>query len=471
MEFVSNGCFELTGYQTSELVFNNSISYNEIIFPDDRERVWKGVQQAIDTKKSFRLSYRIISANKKIKWVLEQGIGIYSPDGKLLALEGFISNITEQKEAEEEVRKLSRSVEQSPTIIMITDLNGHIEYINPQFIKTTGFTLEEVIGKTPRILKSGNTPKTTYNELWDSILAGKEWSGEFQNRKKNGELYWESANIFPLKDDQGVTTHFIGMKQDITERKKMEEELISAKNKAEESDKLKSAFLANMSHEIRTPMNAILGFSQLLDEPGLTIEERFHYINLIQNSGNDLMNLIDDIIDISKIEAGQMKIVKTRYSPDQVLHELDFSFKEFLKTKRNIINLSITFKNQNNPGGIILHSDVDRFKQVFKNLLNNAIKFTEKGHIEFGYQPVRLNNRKFLEFYVSDTGIGIPEDKYDLIFESFTQVRDSDTKLYGGTGLGLSITKKIVEILGGSIRVTSVVGKGSTFYFTLPLDA
>lgn len=471
MEFVSNGCFDLTGYQASDLIFNNTVSFNDIIHPDDRKRIWNEVQDAVNSRKSFRLIYRITTAQDKMKWVLEQGIGVYAPDGKLIALEGFISNITEQKEAEEEVRKLSRSVEQSPTIIIITDLRGSIEYVNPQFTKATGYAAAEVIGKNPRILKSGNTPKETYKKLWSTLKSGKEWFGEFENKKKSGELYWESANIFPLKDESGKTTHYIGMKEDITERKKMEQELIDAKNKAEESDRLKSAFLANMSHEIRTPMNAILGFSQLLDEPGLDSMERNHYINLIQNSGNELMNLIDDIIDISKIEAGQMKILKTRYSLDQVLQELDTGFNEYLKTRQNMENLSLFYKKPANSKDLIINSDVDRFKQVFKNLLNNAIKFTEKGSITFGYKLVDKNGGKFVEFFVSDTGIGIPADKHEVIFESFTQVSESVTKLYGGTGLGLSITKKIVEILGGEIWVDSEPGKGSTFCFTLPLES
>lgn len=470
MEFVSNGCFDLTGYKSSYLIYNNKVSYNEIIHSEDRNRIWNEVQHAVKKKKSFRISYRIITSSGNIRWVLEQGIGVYSPEGKLLALEGFISNITDQKEAEEDVRKLSRSVEQSPTIVVISDLNAIIEYVNPQFTKTTGYKAQEVIGKNPRILKSGNTPQEVYKSLWGAITKGKEWSGEIENRKKNGNLYWESANIFPLKDEQGNITHFIAMKEDITERKKMEQELIAAKNKAEESDKLKSAFLANMSHEIRTPMNAILGFSQLLDEPGLKSDERYHYINLIQNSGNDLMSLIDDIIDISKIEAGQMKIIKSRFSVDQILNELHFSFIEFLKTKQTRSKLIFSFKKSKNEKDIILYSDIDRFKQVFKNLLNNAIKFTESGKVEFGYKSRLKDGKKQLEFYVADSGIGITEEKHQVIFESFTQVGDSDTKLYGGTGLGLAITKKIVEIQGGNVWVKSQLGKGSTFYFSLPLE-
>ncbi len=468
MEFISQGCYELTGFKPVALVNNRDLSFNDLILPEDRDMVWKTIQVALKKNKSYRMSYRIKHASGEIKWVWEQGIGIYNDQDELLALEGFISNITEQREAEEEIRKLSRSVEQSPTIIIISDLDGRIEYANPRFSEVTGYSYEEIIGKNPRILKSGNTPSKVYKELWKTITSGKEWSGEFQNRKKSGELYWESANIFPLKDENGHITHYIGMKEDITERKRMEQELIIAKEKAEESDKLKSAFLANMSHEIRTPMNSIIGFSQLLDDPELGPEERNHFINLIQNSGNDLMTLIDDIIDISKIEAGQMKIFKSQYILDQLMKELYEGFREHVKTNPKKDKLEIIYSKPDGAEDILIYSDIDRFKQVFRNLLYNSIKFTDTGFIEFGFEVGAPQNKDHLLFYVKDTGIGIAPEKKEIIFNSFTQANESDTRLYGGTGLGLAICRRIVELLGGEIWVESELGKGASFYFTLP---
>lgn len=468
MEYISQGCIDLTGYEPKALIENRELSYNDLIFSDDQNMVWKTIQSAIKKKKPFRLVYRILHASGNIRWVWEQGNGVFDDDNNLVALEGFISNITEQREAEEEIRKLSRSVEQSPTIIIIADLEGNIEYINPRFVEVTGYSYEEIIGKNPRILKSGNTPTAVYRDLWKTVTSGKKWSGEFENRKKNGDLYWESANIFPLKDENGKITHYIGMKEDITQRKKMEKELIIAKEKAEESDKLKSAFLANMSHEIRTPMNAIIGFSQLLDDAGLTTEERNHYINLIQNSGNDLMTLIDDIIDISKIEAGQMKIFKSQYMLDQLMIELFKGFREHLKTGNKAEHLEILYTAPEGSENVVIHTDIDRFKQVVRNLFYNAIKFTDKGFIEFGYKIKQDRHHNDLLFFVKDTGIGIEKDKKEVIFNSFTQANESDTRLYGGTGLGLAICKNIVSLLGGQIWVESEPGKGATFYFTLP---
>ncbi len=468
MEFVSEGGINLTGYEPYELICNKIISYNDLIHPDDQKKVWNLIQDALKINQSYKLSYRILTKDKKEKWVSEQGIGIYSSEGNLIALEGLITDITQRKRAELEIRKLSRSIEQSPTIVIITDLLGNIEYVNPKFYQITGYSAKEVIGKNPKILKSGKTPQTVYKSLWKTVTAGKEWYGEFQNRKKSGELYWESANIFPLKNEFGEITHFIGMKEDVTIRKNMEEDLINAKEKAEESDKLKSSFLANMSHEIRTPMNAIIGFSQLLSDLEVSKEERSHYISLIQSSGNDLLGLIDDIIDISKIEAGQLKIFKSQYFVDNILKELYDSFSELVKTKKNKNNLKFIYNQPETSQQIVIYSDIDRFKQIIRNLISNAIKFTDKGSVEFGFNVDYNQSYSNLLFYVKDTGIGIAEDKQDIIFDSFRQASISNTKIYGGTGLGLAITKKLVELLGGKIWVNSIPEQGSTFYFTLP---
>ena len=468
MEFVSSGCFELTGYKLKELILNKVISYNTIIHKDDRSMVRKKVDMSLKNRHSFRLKYRIVDKSGLVKWVWEQGTGVYDENGKLLALEGFITDISDQVFAEKEISKLSRSVEQSPTIVLIANLNAEIEYVNPRFTQVTGYSANDVIGKNPRILKSGNTPASVYKDLWTTITSGKDWTGELQNRNKNGELYWESANIFPLKDDRGEITHYIAMKEDITARKKMEQDLIDAKEKAEEADKLKSAFLANMSHEIRTPMNAIIGFSQLLNEPDIEESERSHYISLIQNSGHDLMSLIDDIIDISKIEVGQMKIFKSEYFINNVMEDIFINYSEFVKTNPRKKQINIKYIKPQSAEKVIVNTDIDRFKQVFRNLINNAIKFTDSGSVEFGFTSCKNSAHQYLQFYVKDTGIGISQDKLGLIFKSFTQANDSDTRLYGGTGLGLSISKRIVELLGGEIWVKSIPGEGSTFYFTLP---
>ncbi len=379
----------------------------------------------------------------------------------------FAQDITERLKAEEEIRKLSRAIEQSPTIFVITDLVGNIEYVNPAFSDITGYSKEEAIGENPRILKSGKTPEELYKELWETLSSGNEWHGQFINRKKNGELYWESANIYPLKNEAGNITHFIAIKEDITIQKKLEQELIDAKEKAEESDRLKSAFLANMSHEIRTPMNAILGFSQLLADENITNIDKKQFINLIHTSGNSLMNIINDIIDISRIEAGEFKVIKKIYDVDNILNKIFIEFNHILSSNEEKKDLELIYRKNPDIDNRFINTDVERLNQVFRNIITNAIKFTAYGTIEFGCD---FDNDGYYRFYIKDSGIGIPADKHMLIFESFRQVDETETRTFGGTGLGLAISKKIVEILGGKIWVESEEGKGSVFIFTHPAD-
>lgn len=439
------------------------------LWPSEHSKVYHKMDlELMANPQKQEYEWQLKDKNGETRVVIFSKDVFYDEDGKVAGIIGAYTDITDRKKAEEEIRKLFRAVEQSPTIVMIANLNGDIEYVNPKFCQVTGYSAEEAIGENTNLLKSGKTPKETYINLWQTITSGKEWHGEFQNKRKDGSLYWEMANIFPLKDENGKITHFIGMKEDITERKKMEQDLITAKNKAEESDKLKSSFLANMSHEIRTPMNAIIGFSQLLTEPDLEDEERDHYISLIQNSGNDLLNLIDDIIDISKIEAGQLKIFKSQYFLNNIMIELFDSYHEFIKTKKNKDQIDFKYNKPKNAEKVVVYTDIDRMKQIIRNLLTNAIKFTDSGMVEFGFDLLEEEDSPTIQFYVRDTGIGISEDKIDIIFESFRQANDSDIRLYGGTGLGLAITRKMVEVLGGKIWVSSSPGQGSTFYFTTP---
>ena len=250
------------------------------------------------------------------------------------------------------------------------------------------------------------------------------------------------------------------------ERNIAEKNMLLSKEKAEESDRLKSAFLANMSHEIRTPMNAILGFAELLTLPesSITPEERISYIKLIHNSGNNLLHLIDDIIDISKIEAGQLKIIMKETHINKILKDMLQSYKEIKKIKgRENIELLLNDEAQNQD--LVIKTDPIRFQQIMSNLIDNSLKFTEEGFVEFGYQ---IQSKNFLLFYVKDTGIGIEKKKKDAIFDRFRKLEDDKTRVYRGAGLGLAICKSIIELLGGKIWVESMPGSGSSFYFTLP---
>ena len=244
-------------------------------------------------------------------------------------------------------------------------------------------------------------------------------------------------------------------------------DLEEAKLKAEESDKLKSAFLANMSHEIRTPLNAIVGSTDLLASTKISIEDREELGKLIESSSENLTQLIDDIIDISKIEAGQMKLKASEFDMDDLMNELHIHYITE-KVKLGKEQIQILLKKTKSKGQVVIQADRLRLKQVFSNLLSNGLKYTENGYVEFGYTFVNRDEGSMFLFYVKDTGIGIPRDKFDVIFDRFRKLDNQTGKLYSGTGLGLAISKSIIEMMKGKIWVESVLGKGSVFYFTIP---
>lgn len=393
-------------------------------------------------------------------WLSNTARLVKGENGEQDIISGSFVEITKRKEAEKELKKLSAAIEQSPAVVVITDPEGNIEYVNPEFSKLTGYLSGDVIGQNPRILQSGLMSKDTYKELWQTILAGEIWRGELHNRKKNGELYWEMAVISALRDHNGDITSFVAVKEDITEKKILWNDLVAAKEKAEESDRLKSAFLANISHEIRTPMNGILGFSALLKEPRLSGEEQQEYIDLIQQSGERMLCLINDLIDISRIDANETQMQVAETSINKLMHNLYLFFKPEADNKK----LGLICKTGLAEKESIIVTDSGKLTQIITNLIQNALKFTAEGHIAIGY--VRKDN--MLEFYVADTGIGVPVEMENRIFERFRQIDNSLSRAHEGAGLGLSISKALVEMLGGRIWVESAESGGSRFMFTLP---
>jgi len=375
-------------------------------------------------------------------------------------LYSVIHDVTARKLAEDKLVKLRTSIEQSPLSIIITDLKGIIEYINPYYSKLTGYSEIELLGKNPKIINSGVQSKEFYKKMWNTILGGNKWEGEMCNKKKNGELYWEQARISPIVNSLGEITHFVGIKEDITELKKHTEELIAAKEKAEESDRLKSAFLANMSHEIRTPMNGILGFTSLLLEPDLTKNTKEKYIKIIHQSGERMLNTVNDIIEISKIEAGIIEIKNSSFKIKENINNIVRFFQPQAQKK----GLILYFDNEKQNLNPTIETDIRKFESILSNLIKNAIKYTDKGTITVSYSI----KDEWITICVHDTGIGIPKNRQSAIFNRFEQADIEDTKVFQGSGLGLSIAKSYVEILGGNIWVESIEGKGSQFYFTVP---
>jgi PAS domain S-box-containing protein len=508
----------------------------------------------------------------------------------------IVEDYTKEREKENRLRILSQGVDNSPASIVVTDAKGYIKFVNKSFLQVTGYTMKELNDGNPSILKSGYHSSEFYKQLWATILSGKEWVGEFRNKKKNGELFWESAMISSLKDEKGRITNFMAIKEDITNKKKVEKELKAkteqllslvnntpdnicfketdgtwilantatlsffglkdmpylgktnnellefskkdneyllydlktdiqawekgtllqyetygtdddnnpivleilklplfnmdgsrkgliiigrditkrkqnekelqiAKERAEESDILKSAFLANMSHEIRTPLNAIMGFSGLLADYSLDKNSMDRFLEIIQINGKQLLTIIDDILLISKLQVSQIKVQTALIDLDQLLSKLYQQFErelDILKEKK--IKLSIAKKIN---ATVKVKTDRDKLQIIFSKLIRNAIKFTSKGDVEFGF---KMSSDNKITFFVKDTGVGIAHEKKLVIFQKFRQVDDSTTREYGGTGLGLSIVQALIDLLNGELWLNSEVGKGSVFYFSLPLD-
>jgi PAS domain S-box-containing protein len=369
---------------------------------------------------------------------------------------------TERLHAQEENRQLAEAVKNSPVSIVITDREGSIEYVNPKFTELTQYSFDEAIGKNPRILNADVQSKQHFESMWNTILAGKDWHGEFCNRRKNGELFWELASISPILDEDGTIRHFVAVKEDITTRKLTEKNLNEARHQAEEASKQKSQFLANMSHEIRTPMNAMIGLSELALETSLT-DQQHDYLSKIQSSSKGLLNVLNDILDYSKIEAGKLDLEEHLFSLPEIIEEVGSLFEDQAKQKGIELQLFI-----DDAVPSFLHGDPSRLRQVLINLVGNGLKFTQKGTVKINVSLLGQTEEQVqLKFAVIDSGIGIPADKFEKLFRPFSQVDTSHTRRYGGTGLGLAISNELIEMMGGRLEVESVSGSGSAFFFVL----
>lgn len=427
----------------------------------------------------------ILPENGKVKTMIESGEPFIDADGNICGLLKSFRDITDIKNTTEEYRKLSQAIEQSPVSVVITDKEGVIEYVNPKFCETTGYSTEEAIGENPKILGSGEQPIEFYKNLWTRIISGKIWHGEFSNRKKTGEIYWENASISPIRSPIGKITHFVAVKQDITEKRQIDldlkdrvkelaeartsllnmmEDLEDARVTAEEATKAKSNFLANMSHEIRTPMNAIIGMSHLALQTDLTTKQH-DYIDKIQTSSNALLRILNDILDFSKIEAGKLVMESIDFRLDTVLENVSALILQKAQEK----GLELLISTPLDVPTLFI-GDPLRLGQVLLNLSSNAIKFTDQGEVEMSVTLLEKHDSKAtLGFTVRDTGVGMTKEQTKKLFRSFTQADTSSTRKYGGTGLGLSISKRLVELMGGEITVESQPGKGSIFRFTAVL--
>ncbi len=382
------------------------------------------------------------------------------------SLKASNTDISKYKKAKEALHaseiRYRRLFESAKDGILILDAEtGKIVDVNPFLIDLLGFSYEEFTKKSIWEIGSFKDIISNYDKFLD--LQQKEYVRYHDlpivtntGRKIHVEFV---SNVYSANNKKVIQCNI----RDISQRIKIETDLIEAKENAEESDRLKTAFLTNMSHEIRTPMNGILGFTELLKEPNLKSDDIQDYIQIIQISGTRMLNTINNIVDVSKIESG---LIQNNISETNINDKMEFTYK-FFNPEAEFKGLQLSLKNGLTAKESIIKTDNEKVYGILTNLVKNAIKFTYEGSIIFGYDK----KGEFLEFFVKDTGVGIPENQKKFIFERFRQGSESHNRGYEGSGLGLSIAKSYVEMLGGKIWVESQEGKGTTFYFTIPCNA
>jgi hypothetical protein len=487
VEYVSPNIESIFGFTPDEMQSPQFI-YSNFIFPDDLERIASEVERFSKPKiNSFEHEpYRVVAKNGKIHWVLDYTIIIRNDNGEIINYLGYLVDITVQKVAEETLREneekyyelytlLRMMSDTMPDMLWAKDLNGRYIFTNKSICKNmlNARDTSEPIGKTDvffaqreRDLHPENLQYHTFGELCcdsDKVTLQKMKEMQFDEYGNiKGKFLYLDVYKAPLIDNNGKLIGVVGSARDITEKRKTLDDLVIAKERAEESDRLKSAFLANMSHEIRTPMNGILGFAGLLKEPKLSCEQQQKYIQIIEKSGARMLNIINDIVSISKIESG---IVDINLSETNINNQLQFVYDSLILDAGNK-NLKLSFNCALTEKEAMIKTDSEKYYGIISNLVKNAVKYTDKGTIEFGY----VSKGEEFEFYVKDTGIGIPKERQKAIFERFIQADIIDKMARQGAGLGLAISRAYVDMLGGKIWVESEEAKGSTFFFTLPCN-
>lgn len=458
----SNPAFKnILGYDEDK-----SITLDAMTYQDDVEKSSHLYAAFISGSNSgYQIEKRYCHKDGHIVWVRETVSPGTDHTGKLAFVIVMIEDISQAVEDGELLRKLSKAVEYNPNKIIIASAESQIEYVNRKFLRATGLQKEEVLGKRIREVIKIEISPSEHEMMKNHILSFKDWKGVFRSNV-NGGTVWEAISISPIRNAEKKVTHFVVVQEDITSIKKAEIAMQEAKEAAENANKAKSEFLASMSHEIRTPLNAIIGMADLLSETELTAEQQ-NYVKIFMSAGDNLLNLINDILDLSKIEVGQVRLEKELFN----LYELAEKTCEVMALKAHEKDLELMcYIAPDVPQKIV--GDEGKLRQIFVNLLGNAIKFTYSGEILFKVEKdpegTCLDGGECsLLFSICDTGIGIPVEKQEMIFDMFTQADSTTTRQYGGTGLGLAISKRLVEKMDGRIWVRSREGQGSTFYFTV----
>ena len=460
---VNDAYCRMSGYSAEELV---TMRIADLLAPDAASNVAARMRQ-IRAHGEYRFETR---HRRKDGSVFDVEISSQHSTAGGGAFVAFLRDVSARKQQEALLRKLSLAVEQSPESIVMTDLEARIEYVNEAFVEATGYRREEVLGKNPRVLKSGSTPPSTYAEMWATLTRGEIWRGELQNRRKNGTEYLEHAIILPIRQPDGKVTNYVAVKSDRTRERGMSLELEAHREHLEAlverrtaelaaASQAKSAFLANMSHEIRTPMNAIIGMTHLLRRETSDARDA-ERLDKIAGAAKHLLGIINDILDFSKIEAGRMTLEPAVFSIDQVVDHVSAMLADMVDAK----GLDLVVDVADVPPS--LYGDGMRLGQILLNFASNGVKFTERGSVVVSGRVVAAEHDKArIRFEVRDTGIGLTRDQAASLFERFQQADVSLTRRYGGTGLGLAISRRLAHLMGGEVGVESECGAGSVFWF------
>lgn len=452
------------GYTEAEMLQMGDKLIPTIVHPDDLKLIATHYEAFYSMKDGefFEFEVRVVSKSGELMWYFnKETIFKRKPDGTPAQILGMGVDITERKQAEEELNKLSIVADKTDSVVVISDEKSRVEWVNEAFTRITGYTFDDVKGKQPSvILKGPNTEKSSLEYMYKKQEKYEPFTVEVLNYRKDGKPIWFSITNTPVENNGELK--FIEIAIDITDKKEAEFQLIKAKETAERSARIKEEFLANMSHEIRTPMNSVVGFTDILMETDLNTDQ-YKYVESIHTAGQNLKVILDDILSFSKMEAGKLEIVKNDFSVHELISNIIDLFAEKAREKR--LDLSYTI-GSSVPEFVV--GDSVRINQILNNLVGNALKFTHEGCVNIGVRTLGVEDKTVrLEFVVKDTGIGIPKNKLSKVFESFTQATADTTRKYGGTGLGLTIAKRLVELQGGKIQVKSKADVGTTFSFDI----
>ncbi len=500
VEYVNKKFTDLTGFSYEELIGRNP----RVLKSGEHPRAfYANLWNTLKSGEVWKGEFHNRKKNGDLFWELASISPITNDKGEITHYLGIKEDITERKLSEKQLHKFSKVVEQSPNMILITDLNYVIEYVNPSFSRISGYSQEDIVGRQYKFLKLAVADEPEYEELWTALRGGRVWHGENIDKRKNGELYWQDVSINPILDENGHTVNFVAIIQDISSRKKVEEELQElnlsleqkvmertselsitneflmkevvarkkhevelkqARNEAEKANKAKSEFISRMSHELRTPMNSILGFAQLFSMGELSPVQR-RGVDHILTSGNHLLKLINEVLDISKIEAGKLSLSVEQIKVKEAISEaIDL-------VHPLTINPQITIHYiPHKTDDLSIKADKQRVIQVLVNILTNAIKYNKKGGtvtVETFVEPGDIGEDDRVKIAIKDTGVGIAEKDINKLFVPFERLANTEMQIEG-TGLGLSIAKELTALMDGEISVQSKLGEGSTFSITLP---